>query len=174
MKTILEGFRGYIHEAEFSEYSKGGNVILYHYMRKPRIGEETEDTVLIDPKYFADPKTRSSYSRNEYEVSTVPRTFWYVNPRQRERQVAQQSILYIAKVSADKIYDLRTDPEGYKKAVAHPVYGLRKGVEWNTLLEKIREDYEGVFYGGSFDVVSLFTPHTASRVPEEKQASLEG
>mgnify|MGYP003669813075 CR=1 FL=1 len=71
MKTILEGFRGYIHEAEFSEYSKGGNVILYHYMKKPRIGEETEDTVLIDPKYFADPKTRSSYSRNEYEVSTA-------------------------------------------------------------------------------------------------------
>ena len=75
---------------------------------------------------------------------------------------------------SDKIYDLREDPDGYKKAAAHPIYGLRKGEEWNTLLENLREDYEGVFYGGSFDVVSLFIPYSASRVPEEEQASLEG
>ena len=174
MKTILESFRGFIHEADFSEYTQGGSITLYHYMRKPRFGEEVEDTVVIDPKYFADPKTRSYYSRQEYEVSSVPRTFWYVDPKQRERQIAQGSTLYVAKISANKIYDLRSDPEGYKKAVAHPVYGLRKGVEWNTLLEKIREDYEGVFYGGRFDVVSLFAPYSASRVPEEEQASLEG
>ena len=91
---------------------------------------------------------------------------------QRERQIAQGSTLYVAKISANN-YDLRSDPEGYKKAVAHPVYGLRKGVEWNTLLEKIREDYEGVFYGGRFDVVSLCTIFP-SRVPEEEQALLEG
>ena len=35
-------------------------------------------------------------------------------------------------------------------------------------------DCEGVFYGGSFDVVSLYRSYPASKVPEEEQASLEG
>jgi len=174
MKTILEGFRGYIQEADFSKYTQGGSITLYHYMRSPRFGQEVEETVVIDPKYFSDPKSRNYYTNKEYQVSSVPRTFWYVDPKQRERQIAQGSTLYTATISADKIYDLREDPDGYKKAVAHPIYGLRKGEEWNTLLEKLREDYEGVFYGGSFDVVSLFIPYSASRVPKEEQASLEG
>ena len=173
MKTILEGFHRYINEAEFSEYTQGNNIILYHYMKNPRFGKEIEETIVVDPKYFTDPKTRSHYSRQEYEVSSVPRTFWYVDIKQRERQVSQGSTLYTAKISADKVYDLRADPEGYKAAARHPVYGLRKGVEWDTLLEKIREDYEGVFYGGSFDVVSLFVPYTASKVSREEQTSLE-
>lgn len=174
MKLILENFKKSLHEAQMAEYVQGGRITLYHYMPAPRFGKEIQDSVTVDPKYFADPKTRSSYSRKEYEVSTVPRTFWYVDPKQRERQVAQGSILYRVKISADKVYDLRADPEGYKAALRHPIYGLRKGMEWDTLLEKIREEYEGVFYGGGFDVVSLFAPYPASRVPKEEQTSLEG
>jgi len=35
-------------------------------------------------------------------------------------------------------------------------------------------DCEGVFYGGSFDVVSSYRSYSTSRVPEKEQASLEG
>ena len=65
MKTILEGFRGYIQEADFSKYTQGGSIKLYHYMRKPRFGQEIEETVVIDPKYFSDPKHRNHYTNND-------------------------------------------------------------------------------------------------------------
>ena len=67
------------------------------------------------------------------------------------------------------------DPEGYKKKHSHPIYKLRKGVEWNTMLEDIRDSYAGVYYSlNAFDVVSLFIPYEATRVPPEEQARLEG
>ena len=111
----------------------------------------------------------------EYETSTVPRTFWYVDPQQRERQVATGRQLYQTTIPAGKIYDFRNDPEGYKEKHRHPTYGLRKGEEWNTMLEDIRESYSGVYYSlNAFDVVSLFVPYEATRVPPEEQAQLEG
>ena len=151
----MENFKKFLTEGQKRDYEVGGEILIYHY------APVAVDQIIVDPKYFVDRAKRSSFTMREYETSTVPRTFWYVDPKQRERQVAQGSTLYTATISADKIYDLREDPDGYKKAVAHPIYGLRKGEEWNTLLEKLREDYEGVFYGGSFDVVSLFIPYSA-------------
>ena len=52
---------------------------------------------------------------------------------------------------------------------------MRKGEEWNTMLEDIRDSYAGVYYSlNAFDVVSLFIPYEATRVPPEEQAQLEG
>ncbi len=111
----------------------------------------------------------------EYETSTVPRTFWYVDLDQRERQVSSGRHLYYTTVPASDIYDFRNDPEGHKEMHRHPVYGLRKGVEWNEMLEHIRESYAGIYYSlSNFDVVSLFVPHEATRVSPEEQAQLEG
>jgi len=168
MKKLIENFNKYlIPEAELNSYIEGGMIRLYHYSKANQ--EELE----IDPARFADKKTRSSYSSNEYNVSTVPRTFFYVDVGQREKGLTVTPNLYSLDIPANRVYDLRTDTEGYKEKIRHPVYGLRKGVEWDELLLTLREKYDGVFYGGGFDVVSLFVPKKAKRLSDEEREALE-
>ncbi len=169
MKKIMENFKKFLTEAQKGDYEVGGELMLFHYA--PVDAEE----IIVDPKYFADRAKRSSFTMREYETSTVPRTFWYVDPQQRERQVASGRQLYQATIPAGEIYDFRNEPEGYKEKHRHPTYGLRKGEEWNNMLEDIRESYAGVYYSlSAFDVVSLFIPYEATRVSPEEQAQLEG
>ena len=170
MKSLIENFnKSLLSEAAFEDYVEDGSIKLYHYAPS-RLDAES---LVIDPKYFADRATRNSYTRNEYETSSVPRTFYYVDPRQRERHVASGASLYGAEIPAARIYNLRKDPDGYIEKTRHPIYGLRKGEEWNTLLEAIREDYDGIFYGGRFDVVSLFVPYEVDRLDADTRAQLE-
>jgi hypothetical protein len=146
MKKLLKDFKEFLTEAQMNDYSEGGTLSLYHY------APTDQEEIIVDPKYFADRAKRSSFTMREYETSTVPRTFWYVDLQQRERQVSSGRYLY-----------------------RHPVYGLRKGMEWNEMLEHIRESYDGIFYSlSSFDVVSLFVPYDATRVSTEEQAQLQG
>ena len=165
----MENFKKFLTEAQKSDYESGGELMLFHY------APVDAEAIVVDPKYFADRAKRSSFTMREYETSTVPRTFWYVDPQQRERQVSQGRQLYQATIPAGEIYDFRNDPEGYKPKHRHPIYRLRKGEEWNTLLEDIRDSYAGIYYSlNAFDVVSLFIPYEATRVPPEEQARLEG
>jgi hypothetical protein len=169
MKKLITDFKHFLTEAQKSDYESGGELILYHYA--PVDAEQ----IIVDPKYFSDRAKRSSFSMREYETSTVPRTFWYVDLDQRERQVSSGRYLYSASVPIGEIYDFRNDPEGHREMHRHPVYGLRKGEEWNEMLEHIRESYAGIYYSlSNFDVVSLFIPYEATRVPPEEQAQLEG
>jgi hypothetical protein len=169
MKKIMENFKKFLTEAQKDDYVVGSEMMLFHY------APVDAETIVVDPKYFADRAKRSSFTMREYETSTVPRTFWYVDPQQRERQVAQGRKLYQATIPSGEIYDFRNDPEGYKEKHRHPTYGLRKGEEWNNMLEDIRESYAGVYYSlSAFDVVSLFIPYEATLVSPEEQAQLEG
>jgi hypothetical protein len=82
--------------------------------------------------------------------------------------------LFTVDVPANRVYDFKNDPEGYIEKNKHPIYGLRKGEEWNTLLEDIREDYDGIFYSTNrFDVVAWFRPIEVTRTSEEEQSRLE-
>ena len=167
MKKLLHNFKKFLTEAQMSDYDQAGSLTLYHY------APVDTGQILVDPKYFADKAKRSSFSMREYETSTVPRTFWYVDLEQKEMQVSSGRHLYQAAIPANRIYDFRNDPEGHKEMHRHPVYGLRKGVEWNEMLEHIRESYDGIYYSlRSFDVVSLFIPYEATRVGEDEQAQL--
>ena len=160
MKKLLENFKNYLTEAPFSAYNKGGKVILYHYADpyslESEYGTREPEKFVLNPDRFG----KSYYSRREMETSSMPRVFFYVNLDQSEKIVTAGRILYTTEVSANQIYDLKTDPEGYIKKVMHPTYGLRKGIEYNELLELIRDKtpYKGVFYGNQFDVVSWFEP----------------
>ena len=169
MKKLIKDFKKFLTEAQKSDYESGGELTLYHY------APVDSDQIIVDPKYFADRAKRSTFSMREYETSTVPRTFWYVDVMQRESQVATGRNLYQATIAASDIYDFRNDPEGHQEMHRHPVYGLRKGEEWNEMLEHIRESYAGIYYSlNNFDVVSLFVPYEATRVSPQQQAQLEG
>ena len=169
MKKLIKDFKKFLTEAQMSDYDTQGELTLYHY------APADQEEIVVDPKYFADRAKRSSFTMREYETSTVPRTFWYVDLEQREMQVSSGRNLYEATIPASRIYDFRNDPEGHKEMHLHPVYGLRKGIEWNEMLEHIRESYDGIYYSlANFDVVSLFIPYDATRVSQDEQTQLEG
>ena len=90
----MENFKNFLTEAQKSDYVDGGDIMIFHY------APVDTEAVTVDPKYFADRAKRSSFTMREYETSTVPRTFWYVDPKQRERQVAQGRMLYQATIPA--------------------------------------------------------------------------
>jgi hypothetical protein len=162
MKNIIKEFRTFLSELDQKAYAKDGTMTLYHYTRPD------EESLVLEPTH-----PKSHYSRNEFETASTPRTFFYVDPRQKERFFYSAN-LYRVDVPANRVYDLKNDPEGYIDKVRHPTYGLRKGVEWDDLLESIREDYDGIFYSTSnFDVVAMFHPIEVTRVPPTQQAELE-
>jgi len=164
MKYIVDNFRQFLTEAPKQSYIHDtGAISLYHYTRP------NKETLVLEPTY-----KKSHYSRREYETASTPRIFFYLDPSQKERFFGS-SALYTVDVPADRVYDMGTDPLDYIKKARHPVYGLRKGMEWDQLLEAIREDYDGIFYSTSnFDVVAWFRPVEVTRVPPEEQAQLEG
>ena len=162
MKSITENFRQFLTEAPRSSYIKDGMIRLYHYTKPDK------ESIVLDPKF-----QKSYYSRREFETASTPRTFFYVDPSQKERFFGISN-LYTTEVPASQVYDFTNDPEGYKEKIRHPVYGLRKGVEWDELLETIREKYDGIFYSTSnFDVVAWFQPIEVERISEEEKRRLE-
>jgi hypothetical protein len=164
MKSFEQSFREFLTEAELGQYVDGGQITLFHYTKHP------EDSLVLDPNY-----KKSAYSKREFEVAQTPRVFFYTDPKQRETFFRAGVPLFTTKVDASRIYDFKNDPEGYIEKNRHPVYGLRKGEEWNTLLEDIREDYDGIFYSTNrFDVVAWFQPIEVNKVSQEEQARLEG
>ena len=159
MKDLLENFKEFMTEkkARKQVYDKGGIITLYHY------ATPDQESLVLDPKY-----KRGSYSTREYEVADTPRVFFYVDPDHKERFFFNRK-LYKVDVPTDRVYDLGADPEDFMEQVRHPVYGLRKGVEWNTLLETIREKYDGVFYDtGRLHIVVWFHPIKVERAEEER------
>jgi len=164
MKNIINNFRKFLAEGQLSDYNKDGTVTLYHYTKHP------EDSLVLDPEY-----KKTHHSRKEFETAQTPRVFFYAEPRQREIFFKRGIPLFTTQVDASRIYDFRNDPEGYIEKNRHPVYGLRKGEEWNTLLEDIRDSYDGIFYSTrNFDVIAWFKPIEVNKVSEEEQARLEG
>ena len=159
MKDLIENFKEFLTEEKARKelYDRGGTMTLYHY------ATPDQDSLVLDPKY-----KRGSYSTREYEVADTPRVFFYVDPDHQESFFTERK-LYKVDVPSDRVYDLGEDPEDFIGQVRHPVYGLRKGEEWNTLLETIRENYDGVFYDtGRLHIVVWFYPIEVQRAEEER------
>lgn len=182
MKNLIKNFKNFLAEAEKSDYVDSGMMNLYHYAKTPY--GETPEKIVIDPARFGE----SSYSRNEKQRSMFPRSFFYVDPKQRERHVAPGKKLYTLKFPEAKIYDFREDPLGYDRVASEefpnglidpntPTKALYMGDDehsWGELFKKVSEDYDGMFYSlRNFDVVVLFKPMAAELVEEEEKARLE-
>ena len=180
----MENFRTFVvTEGSKSDYMDEGVLNLYHYAD---VGYgKVPDHLIIDPDRFG----QSSYSRNEKTRSNHPRSFFYVNPENREWNVVGGKQLYTYQVPAETIYDFRNDPLGYDRLPSEefpeglidpetPTKRLYLGDDqhsWGALFRKVAEDFDGMFYSlQSFDVVVLFRPVSAQLVSPDERKRLEG
>ena len=168
MKQLLAEWRRYLLKESIGEYSIGGMVRLYHYSKTD------SDSVVLDPEYFL--TKRGHYSRNDYNVSDMPRVFFYVDLDHAEDIVKQGASLFSVQVPADQIYDLTTDPLGLiQKSI--PQYGVAPDVDRilrslanrprkssygtppKSILPADADTYKGVYYKtGGMGVVVWFEP----------------
>jgi hypothetical protein len=148
MENLFENWRAYTTD----------DFRLYHFSRAK------EQEITLDPAYFL--THRQSYSRKDYQMSSYPRTFFYVDLNDAEAIVSSSKELYYADVPADKIYDMMSDPDEIKKISAGP-YG--HGLDYDKLFQNIVESgYIGAYYTiGDMNVVVLFEPIEVTKVEDE-------
>tara|TARA_Y100000592_G_scaffold20397_1_gene31254 strand:+ start:1382 stop:1888 length:507 start_codon:yes stop_codon:yes gene_type:complete len=167
MKKILNEWRKFLlsENVQKTDYVKGGKIKLYHYTTSWRL--YTAESFIMDPMFFV--KSRGTYSRNEWNASGVPRSFFYTDLDRTETFIGGR--LYTAEVDADKIYDLKNDekdPEGKSKH-----YWRRFGNNWDAILKEIIKDgYDGVYYTinqGSIPVIAYFKKIKVDFVPKEQR-----
>lgn len=153
-----------------------GTVPLYHFSKTD------EDSLTLDPEYFL--KQRQHYSRNDYNISDMPRIFFYLNLDQAEGQVSQNATLYSAEVPGSQIYNLYEDPLGLKKKSISP-YRVTPDYDriLRSLANKPRQSkygdpppsllpegspYKGAYYNTSgLDIVVWFEPIKVTRRQNE-------
>ena len=120
MKTLFGKWRSFLLQESISEYSIGGLVRLYHYSKT------NTEKIQLDPEFFL--TKRGHYSRNDYNVSDMPRVFFYVDLDHAEDIVKQGASLFSTQVPAKEIYDLTTDPLGLiEKSI--PQQGMAPNVD---------------------------------------------
>ena len=168
MNTIHDNWQRFLNEQQLSDYEsqyEPGKIRLFHYTSAQ--AAKDADRFLIDPQFFV--TSRGFYSRNEWKRSRYPRSFYYTDPARKEHIVTGD--LFSVDVPAERIYNLRQDPDGYyKKWVEKSPYGhLRDDIEWTGMLKDIADSYGGVYYilgPGGAPVVAYFDPLEAEKVEE--------
>jgi len=146
---------------------------LYTYSSKDA------DQLEIDPKKFG----HNPYTKKDKNVSDVPRSFFYLNPKEKEPMFGKSHSLYMAEVASDGIYSLITDPLKLKDKFRNEigrvdldelmkfVSGWRmKSSGWEKTGTPIAQ---GLFYNAGFDVVIWFSKIVVDKVPEDLRVSLE-
>ena len=153
-------------EQQLSDYEsvyEPGKIRLFHFTRSPMARDQNR--FVVDPAFFT--TSRGSYSRNEWKRSRYPRSFYYTDPARKEHIVTGD--LFSVDVPAERIYNLRQDPDGYLAKHRHPTYGLRDDREWTEMFEDIADSYGGVYYTlgeGGAPVVAYFDPLETTKVEE--------
>lgn len=110
------------------------------------------ENAVVDPEKFS--TARNHYSKAEYRESQFGRSFFYVDPQEKEGMVYGEH--FTAKVPKSKVYDLRTDPEGH----------LPKARSISHLLHTLEEaGYHGARYNNGRDIVTMWKPVPVERVP---------
>lgn len=190
MKEYFDKWRQYVISEGHEEYAVNGVVKLYHY--SPSM---VARSVTLDPQRFV--TSRRSWSRREYQTSTFPRIFFYLDKEKSEPGIGVGQP-FVAEVDAMDIYDLLKDEEGLLKKSAQAtgqtvpnfskIFKALTGKDnptpgYEHLHKPIREEgdklYKGVSYtirGGStaipvvawFDEIEVFLEEPESN-EEEKE-----
>lgn len=134
------------------------NLKVYHYTKK-NMGDE----FTLDPQVAG--KNISSYSKNDYSRSDVPRVFYYTDLTKVEKTVVSK-FLYVGTVNGTRILDIQAAYTEYKSqptGIAHDVmsqavdeYG---NIDFDVLLRTAKKSFDGVYYQtGGLPIVNLFIP----------------
>lgn len=175
MKNILSKWRSYLVNETLNVYGESGQITLYHYSRT------NEETLTLDPQRFLQ---HNQWSRNDFNSSSLPRVFFYVDLDHAETMVKHGATLYTAQVASSGIYDMFEDELGLKqKAMYYP--GIPASIDFDWILKSLagaipeswgKESilpeghglYKGAYYKlSNMDVVVWFEPIDVSRAEEE-------
>jgi len=141
MDEVFENWNKYILKEQFKDYVHSDMVKLFHYSRV-----RSADSLVLDPNRFV--TNRNSYSKNEYNASTFPRVFFYLDKEKTERNIASGT-LFTAEVPASDIYDIRVDVEDLlkksKKATGQVVPDIHKVLKALAGKDKATPGYEEHF-----------------------------
>jgi hypothetical protein len=187
MKLFFDRWREFLNEGNLDKHGVKGKIRLYHYSKIP------EENLMLDPEYFL--THRHSYSRKDFNMSDMPRIFFYTNLDHAEAVVKQGSSLFTTFVPTNEIYDLASDPlELKQKSAPYPEIPVpdydrilrslanqprtpKYGTASPSLLGPEQSTYRGAFYAtGDMDVVVWFEPIEVEkfnpddvRVPEKTE-----
>tara|TARA_R110000822_G_scaffold303705_1_gene428560 strand:- start:49 stop:564 length:516 start_codon:yes stop_codon:yes gene_type:complete len=146
MKLLIENWRKFMTEeqklnqlSDFIGKYEPGMIRLFHFTRAP---DDTEE-IMIDPQFFV--TSRGSYSKNEWNKSSFPRSFFYTDLNNIEGNLFSSSKLFYGDVQGSDIYDFKNDInlEDYYMQAKHPQYNY---VDWTKLFKLISESYKGMYY----------------------------
>ncbi len=112
---------------------------LYHFTNK-------ENLKTISPKFFG----KNSYSKNDANISTVKRAFYYDKPKAQEYLLSDALYRYTIEIDKNKIYDLTKDKENYTVKLS----------DIDAILRKLKSKYDGVKYDCGFQCYILFKNQT--------------
>jgi hypothetical protein len=147
-----------------ARFIRGGNVVLYHVTSIP---PNRNGNILLHPVKAA--KNVHTYSRKEFEVTSFPRLFFYLDPEDRHKDTVSGEFLYQTTVPASQIYLMEKDPESFKEKAE--VDGHFSFHYYMYLLK--RAGYIGGYYNtgltmgtNHMDVVILWVPIKATLVPD--------
>ena len=145
MKPIMENWKKFLVEGtvgkQLSEYvgkHSPGMVRLFHFTS----GRHAEgDSVVIDPGRFA--KGHRSYSKQEFNRSGYPRSFYYTDLSHIEDSLMAGNELFFVDVPAESIYDFKNDEYLTDYYMKHKRYSF---VDWDALFKDVSQSFGGMYY----------------------------
>lgn len=135
---------------------------LFHYTNKTDAVELLLDCV----KYFG----ANAFSKREKNAASTPRTFFYLNPQQREVWFDNSKDLFSVIVNDSQIYDLASDPLNLKSKADRGTF-----IDMDKLFSLvISSGFIGAkFKGVQFDGVIVFAPISTTKVAKDRREALE-
>lgn len=134
---------------------------LFHYTNK------TDATdIVLDPKRFGE----NPFSKREKAAASMPRIFFYLDPRQREVWFDKSKDLFSATVDGSKVYDLGADPLNLKSKADRGTF-----IDLDKLFSLVvLNGFIGAkFKNSQFDGVIVFEPVLAVKVDNPRRETLE-
>lgn len=146
------------------DFANNGFVTLYHFSNK--LSKNPKTTIVTQPEKVGS----NSFTLNDMRASSVPRTFFYLDLKDKERYF-ENAPLYKATVPASKIYDIKEDPLQIKEKLRSQNYGA---LNITQLVDEIynNPNFDGMYYEPNMHVVAWFYPLELTFADEEEERRL--